>query len=83
MPADLFYAATGPIEMSPEVLAASGGGMRSFTDTTLIEDFGKSIELVRKTFLSQKGQPFILSGSGVMGWDAVACNLMKRGDKVL
>lgn len=57
--------------------------MRSFTDTTLIEDFGKSIELVRKTFLSKKGQPFILSGSGVMGWDAVACNLMKRGDKVL
>jgi alanine-glyoxylate transaminase/serine-glyoxylate transaminase/serine-pyruvate transaminase len=72
----------GPIEMSPEVLAASGGGMRSFVDTTLIEDFGKSIELVRKTFLSS-GQPFILSGSGVIGWDAVACNLMVKGDKVL
>ena len=41
--------------MSPEVLAASGSGMRSFTDTTLIEDFGTAIELTRKTFLSEKG----------------------------
>ena len=69
--------------MSPEVLAASGSGMRGFVDPTLMEDFGKSIELIRKTFLSQKGQPFIISGSGAMGWDAVCCNLMKKGDKVL
>jgi len=73
----------GPIEMSPEVLAASGAGMRSFTDTTLIDDFGKCIEMTRKTFLTKTGQPFIISGSGVMGWDAVCCNLMKKGDKVL
>ena len=73
----------GPIEMSPEVLAASGSGMRSFIDTTLIEDFGKSIELTRKAFLSKTGQPFIISGSGAMGWDAVCCNLMRKGDKVL
>jgi len=69
--------------MSPEVLAASGAGMRSFTDTTLIDDFGKCIEMTRKTFLTKTGQPFIISGSGVMGWDAVCCNLMKKGDKVL
>ena len=41
--------------MSPEVLAASGSGMRSFVDTTLMEDFGKCIELIRKTFFSQTG----------------------------
>jgi len=47
--------ALGPIEMSPEVLAASGSGMRSFTDTTLMEDFGKSLEMTRKTFLTKTG----------------------------
>jgi len=65
------------------VLAASGGGMRGFVDPTLMEDFGKCIEMIRKTFLSKNGQPFIISGSGAMGWDAVCCNLMKKGDKVL
>jgi len=73
----------GPIEFSPEVLAAAGAGSRGHTDTTLIEDFGKAIELTRKTFLTETGQPFIISGSGVLGWDVVACNLMKKGDKVL
>lgn len=73
----------GPIEFSPEVLAAAGAGARGHTDSTLIEDFGKSIELLRKTFLTETGQPFVISGSGVLGWDAVACNLMKKGDKVL
>ena len=41
--------------------------MRSFIDTALIEDFGKSIELTRKAFLSKAGQLFIISGSGAMG----------------
>jgi len=65
------------------VLQAAGSGARAHTDTTLIEDFGKSIELTRKTFLTETGQPFIISGSGVLGWDVVACNFMKKGDKVL
>ncbi|EKX40466.1 hypothetical protein GUITHDRAFT_154135 [Guillardia theta CCMP2712] len=73
----------GPVEFSPEVLQAAGSGARAHTDTTLIEDFGRSIELVRKVFLSSSAQPFILSGSGVLGWDVVACNLLRRGDRVL
>jgi len=73
----------GPVEFSPEVLQAAGSGARAHTDSTLIEDFGKSIELLRKVFLSSSAQPFILSGSGVLGWDAVACNLLQKGDRVL
>jgi alanine-glyoxylate transaminase/serine-glyoxylate transaminase/serine-pyruvate transaminase len=73
----------GPIEFSPEVLKAMSAGARGHTDPTLIEDFGFSIEMVRKVFLSETAQPFILSGSGATGWDAVACNLLDYGDKAL
>jgi len=34
-------------------------------------------------FASSKAQPIILSGSGVMGWDSVAANLLQPGDHAL
>lgn len=30
-----------------------------------------------------KSQPFVLSGSGTLGWDLVAANLVEKGDEVL
>lgn len=30
-----------------------------------------------------KSQPFVVSGSGTLGWDQVACNLAERDDEVL
>ncbi|KAJ1470752.1 pyridoxal phosphate-dependent transferase [Baffinella frigidus] len=73
----------GPIEFSPEVLKANGAGARAHTDTTLIEDFGKCLEMTRKAFVTKDGQPFLVSGSGALGWDVVATNLISEGGKVL
>lgn len=41
--------------------------------------------MLRKLFITTNpsSQPFILSGSGTLGWDLVAANLVERGDDVL
>lgn len=41
--------------------------------------------MLRKLFLNSDpaAQPFVVSGSGTLGWDFVAANLVERGDDVL
>ena len=41
-----------------------------------------SCPLVQVT-LTETGQPFIIAGSGTLGWDLVAANLVEAGDPVL
>lgn len=47
--------------------------------------FGDTLSMLRKLFLTTdpSSQPFIISGSGTLGWDLVAANLAERGDDVL
>lgn len=47
--------------------------------------FGETLEMLRKVFqTSDSGsQPFVISGSGTLGWDLVAANLSEPGDDVL
>eukprot|EP00285_Hemiselmis_virescens_P014779 CAMPEP_0173400942 /NCGR_PEP_ID=MMETSP1356-20130122/49487_1 /TAXON_ID=77927 ORGANISM="Hemiselmis virescens, Strain PCC157" /NCGR_SAMPLE_ID=MMETSP1356 /ASSEMBLY_ACC=CAM_ASM_000847 /LENGTH=418 /DNA_ID=CAMNT_0014360977 /DNA_START=55 /DNA_END=1311 /DNA_ORIENTATION=- len=73
----------GPIEFSPEVLHAFSKGARAHTDATIIEEFGQCIEMSRECFITKDAQPFILSGSGALGWDAVACNFLQPGERGL
>ncbi|KNE54306.1 hypothetical protein AMAG_00290 [Allomyces macrogynus ATCC 38327] len=55
-----------------------------FTEkVTFIGEFGASIEMLRKIFKSAKGQPFIVAGSGTLGWDMVAANLVEPGENAL
>ena len=41
--------------------------------------------MLRKLFqtINPASQPFVISGSGTLGWDLVAANLVERGDDVL
>lgn len=41
--------------------------------------------MLRQLFLSTdpSAQPFAVSGSGTLGWDFVAANLVERGEDVL
>ena len=41
--------------------------------------------MLRKLFQTSNpsSQPFVISGSGTLGWDMVAANLVERGDEVL
>lgn len=46
--------------------------------------FGESLELFRKVLQGATDtQPFVVAGSGTLGWDMVASNLCEKGDNAL
>lgn len=69
----------GPIEFHEDVLKVMGQPTPSHVAPTFIEEFGSALEGVRKVFLSKDAQPFIIAGSGTMGWDLIATNLCEPG----
>jgi len=50
-----------------------------------VEVFGETLSMLRKVFMTKdpKSQPFIISGSGTLGWDQVAANVTEPGDEAL
>lgn len=73
----------GPVEFSTEVLAAAGGHPRSHMDKVFASQFGDALRGLRKIAVTDKAQPFIISGSGTLGWDIMASNLLEAGEDVL
>ena len=73
----------GPVEFSEEVLAAAGSFPRSHMDKVFAGQFGDAIRSLRKVALTSQAQPFIISGSGTLGWDIMASNLVEAGEQVL
>lgn len=57
----------------------------SHVSPAFIAVFGECLEMLRQVFITKdpSSQPFVLSGSGSLGWDLVACNMVQRGDDVL
>jgi len=45
--------------------------------------FGNCIKLLRKVLYTESGQPFLVAGSGTLGWDAVAANLIEKDEKAV
>lgn len=73
----------GPIEFEPAVLQAMGAPTASHVAPNFIEAFGQAIERMREVWLSPKGQPFVIAGSGTLAMDIAAANLIEPGDKAL
>jgi alanine-glyoxylate transaminase/serine-glyoxylate transaminase/serine-pyruvate transaminase len=73
----------GPIEFEPAVLNAMSGATTSHVAPDFIETFGQALERLRKVFLSDDGQPFVLAGSGTLAMDTAAANLVEPQDQVL
>ena len=50
-----------------------------------VATFGEALSMLRKLFQTSDSasQPFVLSGSGTLGWDLVAANLVEPGEDVL
>ncbi|KAM3589683.1 hypothetical protein VKS41_000539 [Umbelopsis sp. WA50703] len=72
----------GPIEFHEDVLDAMSTPATSHVDPLFVPVFGESIELLRKVLLTKDAQPFIVAGSGTLGWDMMV-NLVERDDEVL
>ncbi len=73
----------GPVEFHEDVLTSMSKKAMSHVSPAFIPVFGESIELLRKVFFTKKGQPFVVSGSGTLGWDMVSSNLVEPGEDAL
>lgn len=73
----------GPIEVSDEVLYANATPPLAHTGADFIPIFGDAIRMTREVVQTQTGQPFLIAGSGTLGWDQVAANLIEPGEDAL
>ena len=74
----------GPIEIHPEVMKAMGKKCISFAHAPFIEVMGQALEKTRKIFQAgPKAQPFLVAGSGILGWEMAVTNLLEVGDEVI
>ncbi|EMD38885.1 hypothetical protein CERSUDRAFT_112610 [Gelatoporia subvermispora B] len=73
----------GPIEVTDEVLYANAHPSMSHMAAEFVPVFGDCIRMTREVLYSTTAQPFIISGSGTLGWDQVSANLVEPGEHVL
>ncbi|EXJ77764.1 alanine-glyoxylate transaminase/(R)-3-amino-2-methylpropionate-pyruvate transaminase [Capronia epimyces CBS 606.96] len=75
----------GPIEISDEVSQSMGHFAQSHVGQPFVNTFGETLTLLRDLFQTSNpaSQPFVLAGSGTLGWDLVAANLIEPGEDVL
>lgn len=57
----------------------------SHVGAPFVSIFGETLTMLRKLLITSdtSSQPFVISGSGTLGWDMVAANLAEPGDEVL
>ena len=75
----------GPIEFADPVLAANATPGTSHVSPAFVPVFGDCLRMLRKILYADKegNQPFLIAGSGTMGWDQVATNLLEPGDEAV
>lgn len=75
----------GPIEFSDEVLYAMATPSQAHTSPEFVKTFQSVLKNLRRLFKSTdtSAQPYVVAGSGTLGWDVVGANLVVPGDKVL
>ena len=75
----------GPVEYDDDVLKAMGHFSQSHVGQPFVNIFGETLTMLRRVVQTSNpsSQPFVISGSGTLGWDQVAANLAEPGDDVL
>ncbi|KAK1249929.1 hypothetical protein MKX08_009932 [Trichoderma sp. CBMAI-0020] len=75
----------GPIEFDDAVLQSMSHFSESHVGPTFVNTFGETLGLLRPLFQTTNpaSQPFVISGSGTLGWDLVAANLIEAGEDAL
>ncbi|KAH0565832.1 hypothetical protein GP486_000780 [Trichoglossum hirsutum] len=75
----------GPVEFDDEVLQSMAHYSESHVGPSFVTVFGEALSMLRELLITSDptSQPFVVSGSGTLGWDFVAANLVERGDDVL
>ncbi|CEP64932.1 alanine--glyoxylate transaminase LALA0_S15e00650g [Lachancea lanzarotensis] len=74
----------GPVTISNKVQRALGTASISHTSPEFAAIFARVLKNTRLVFKGgETSQPLILAGSGTLGWDVAASNLVEAGEKVL
>ncbi|TFY69674.1 hypothetical protein EVG20_g3058 [Dentipellis fragilis] len=73
----------GPIEVTDEVLYANAHPSVSHVSAEFVPVFGDSVRMTRDVVFSKTAQPFLISGSGTLGWDQISANLVEPGENAL
>ncbi|EIN06153.1 PLP-dependent transferase [Punctularia strigosozonata HHB-11173 SS5] len=73
----------GPIEVSDDVLYANAHPSMSHVSPDFIPVLGDCIRMTREILYTTTGQPFLIAGSGTLGWDQVSSNLVEPGENAL
>ncbi|KAL6855113.1 hypothetical protein ACO1O0_006251 [Amphichorda felina] len=75
----------GPIEFDDAVLQSMSHYSESHVGPAFVATFGETLSMLRQLFQTTDpaSQPFIISGSGTLGWDLVAANLIEAGESAL
>ncbi|ETW79094.1 putative aminotransferase class V [Heterobasidion irregulare TC 32-1] len=73
----------GPVEVTDEVLFANAHPSVSHMSAEFVSAFGDSLRMTREVVYSKDAQPFLISGSGTLGWDQVSSNLVEAGENAL
>ncbi|HEX3921649.1 MAG TPA: hypothetical protein VHY31_05150 [Streptosporangiaceae bacterium] len=78
----VFTLASGPSGATPATLAALGRPVLFPYDPAFLELYADTVELLRRAFGTRRA-PVILHGEAVLGLEAAAASLIRRGDVVL
>ncbi|KAI9664809.1 MAG: hypothetical protein M1821_006257 [Bathelium mastoideum] len=75
----------GPVEFDDEVLQSMSHYSEGHTAQPFVNCFSETLSMLRRLFQTTDpaSQPFVISGSGTLGWDQIAVNLAEKGDEVL
>lgn len=75
----------GPVEISDGVAHSMALYAQSHVGPAFTGIFGEALSMLRKLLQTTNpaSQPFIIAGSGTLGWDLVAANLVEPGEEVL
>ncbi|KAI8058498.1 pyridoxal phosphate-dependent transferase [Syncephalis plumigaleata] len=72
-----YSSSVGPVEFHEDVLATMAAPALSHVAPDFI-DWN-----LRHVLLTKTAQPFVVAGSGTLGWDLAIANLIEQGDKAL
>lgn len=73
----------GPIEVTDDVLLANAHPSMSHVSPDFVPVLGDCIRMFRDVLLAPECQPVITAGSGTLGWDHVAANVIEPGEDAL
>jgi alanine-glyoxylate transaminase/serine-glyoxylate transaminase/serine-pyruvate transaminase len=71
------------VEIHEDVLAAMATPSVSHFAPSFVDCFGRVLENIRHVLLTKTAQPFVVAGSGTLGWELAIANLIEKGDKAL